>query len=173
METKNFNAGYNPNCDTLRNHFKHSIRALGSVACEDLTMRWDLLCKSFPEDTVLDLFYQAFTRLDQRIKTSIASVNFKPLLSPRGNDIMRELETANQQKIETNPLLRLRALKERHAANLNKMCVLINGNPALNEDDVKKIQLKIPELSKEHEKLSVAFASRRGKVTSLEFEVKF
>src|ERR1700722_10821010 len=133
-----------------------------------------LLCKSFPEDTVLDLFYQAFTRLDQRIKTSMASANFKPLLSPRGNDIMRELETANQQKIETNPLLRLRALKERHAANLNKMSVLINGQPALNEDDVKKIQIKIPEQTSAMNQLAVSFASSKGKkITSLQFDVRF
>jgi len=127
-----------------RDEFKKRVAdKLGTKESARVMRQYDELLAHFNGDE-----YQVLTVIEdacKKLASSFAATDFRPILSPAGNAIFQTLETANKNtKIETNPILRIKELAERHAKNLSKMSVLLDGKPALSEKDIEKIQIKIP-----------------------------
>ena len=169
MKTKH---RYNANA-SLRDNFRNSISALGSEACSDLSMRWDLLCKSFSEDEVLDLFYEAFLRLDNQIKTSTASASYTPLLSPRGKTISDELtEFSKTHKAKSSKEILSEKVRRFNEAISNAQ-VTVNGK--LIEPEVFDcMKITIPSALRAKERLQESYAAAKSKrtITSLDIEIR-
>jgi len=125
---------------------------------------YDTLVHTYGEDRALDVILDACQKLRQLQTTASLP------LSPRAEEIRKQLEIANRTKtVETNSLLRLRSVIERLRQNIGKCRVEIDGQ----EFDNKEVPLpKVPDCFKNG--LTTYTASARckdGKVKSLTLDI--
>ena len=57
-------------------------------------------------------------------------------------------QISRNHKIDVNPISRMVSTINKHNALLSKMAVVVNGEPALSEEELEKILLKIPDVCK-------------------------
>ncbi len=145
-----------------RKLFETHVASKFGAQANAVMREFNALVSRYGEDKALDIMLDIFKQLRAQLQAT-ASLP----LSPRAEQIRKELEIANRTKsIETNSVVRLRSVLEKLRQNILKCSVEIDGK-ALSQEEIESALPQIPSCFKDLTTYTASARCKDGKVKSL------